>query len=178
MRSKLKFHDGFSCAKVLHLTCVAGAGGARVALVWSTMDRLEKHVKRLRTALHVAVSALAVAAIGIPATPTAHAEAATATFSVTSTWQTGFIARFAITNLSAVPMADWKIEFDLPPGESVWHTWNSSVAQYGTHYVLTPANWNRVIAPGGSATGGLRGILSGTYTPPLNCVLNGQVLCT
>ncbi len=43
---------------------------------------------------------------------------------------------------------------------------------------LTPANWNRVIAPGGSATGGLRGVLTGSYSPPANCVLNRQYLCT
>jgi len=83
------------------------------------------------------------------------AAAATATLSVTSTWQTGFIAHFTITNSSTVPLTDWKLEFDLPVGESVSHTWNSTLAQSGTHYVLTPANWNRIIAPGGSATGGL-----------------------
>jgi hypothetical protein len=77
-----------------------------------------------------------------------------------------------------VQMTDWRLEFDLPAGESVSHTWNSSFTQTGTHVVLTPANWNRMIAPGGSATGGFRGVLSGTYSPPVNCVLNGQYLCS
>ena len=83
-------------------------------------------------------------------------------------------------------MTDWRLEFDLPAGESVSHTWSSNLGrygrahlgQYGTHYVLTGANWNRIIAPGGSATGGLRGVLTGFYTPPSNCVLNGQYPCT
>lgn len=97
---------------------------------------------------------------------------------MSSTWQTGFIGHFTITNPSAVPLSDWKLEFDLPMGESVSHTWSSNITRYGTHYVLTPANWNRIIAPGGTATGGLRGVLSGSYTPPSNCVLNGQFLCT
>jgi len=110
--------------------------------------------------------------------PVAHAAAATATLSVEHSWQTGFIAHFTITNPSAVPLNDWKLEFDLPVGESVSHTWNSTLAQSGTHYVLTPANWNRVIAPGGSATGGLRGVLTGSYSPPSNCVFNGQYRCT
>jgi cellulase/cellobiase CelA1 len=118
------------------------------------------------------------AVLGLAITPVAHAAAATATLSVSSTWQTGFIARFAITNSSAVPLNDWKLEFDLPSGESVSHTWNSTLVQSGTHYVLTPANWNRIIAPGGSATGGLRGVLTGSYSPPSNCVLNGQYRCT
>jgi len=142
------------------------------------MTGLNRYATRCRTALQVTVSALIVVMLGLAITPVAHAAAATATLSVTSTWQTGFIARFTITNLSTVPLTDWKLEFDLPVGESVLHTWNSKIAQSGTHYVLTPANWNRIIAPGGSATGGLRGVLTGSYSPPSNCVLNGQYLCT
>jgi cellulase/cellobiase CelA1 len=142
------------------------------------MARLNNRVKRWRTALHVAVSALMVAALGLAVTPAAHAAAAAATFSVEHTWQTGFIARFTITNASMAPLSDWKLEFDMPAGQSVVHTWNSTVTQSGTHFVLAPANWNRVIAPGGSATGGLRGVLSGSYSPPANCVLNGQYPCT
>lgn len=144
----------------------------------AAMARLDRYVKRWRAALSVAPSALVLSVLGLPGAPVAHAAAVTATLSVTSTWQTGFIARFTITNLSTVPLSDWKLEFDLPMGESVQHTWSSSLAQSGTHYVLGPANWNRTIAPGGSATGGMRGVLSGSYTPPLNCVLNGQYPCS
>ncbi|WP_156689396.1 cellulose-binding domain-containing protein [Mycobacterium sp. Marseille-P9652] len=142
------------------------------------MAGLNTFVTRWRAALHVSVSALMVALLGPTVAPAAHAAAAAATLSVTSTWQTGFIANFTVTNYSMAPMSDWKLEFDMPVGQSVLHTWNSSVAQYGTHFVLTPANWNRMIAPGGSATGGMRGVLSGTYSPPQNCVLNGQYPCT
>jgi cellulase/cellobiase CelA1 len=130
-----------------------------------------------RTALHATVSALIVAILALAIIPVAHAAAATATLRVEHTLQTGFIARFAITNLSTAPLTDWRIDFDLPVGESVSHTWNSTIAQSGTHYVLTPANWNRIIAPGGSATGGFRGVLTGSYSPPSNCVLNGQYPC-
>jgi cellulase/cellobiase CelA1 len=142
------------------------------------MGGLGKYVKRCRTALHVTASALMVGVLGLAVTPVAHAAAATATLSVEHTWQTGFIANFSVTNLSMAQMTDWRLEFDLPPGESVLHTWNSSFTQTGTHVVLTPANWNRTIAPAGSATGGFRGMLSGTYSPPVNCVLNGQYRCT
>lgn len=135
-------------------------------------------VKRWRTALHLSVSVLIAAILGFGITPVAHAAAPIAALSVTSTWQTGFIAHFTITNPSAVPLTDWRLEFDLPVGESVSHTWNSTLTQSGTHYVLTPANWNRIIAPGGSATGGLRGVLNGSYLPPSNCVLNRQYPCT
>lgn len=133
---------------------------------------------RWRVALQVLVALSIVVTSGLTITPVANATAAAARLSVSSTWQTGFIAHFTIVNASIAPMTDWRLEFDLPAGESVLHTWSSTLVQYGTHYVLTPANWNRVIAPGGSATGGLRGVLTGVYTPPANCVLNGQYLCT
>lgn len=119
-----------------------------------------------------------VAILGLAVAPVAHAAAATATLSVEHTWQTGFIARFTITNASMTQLSDWRLEFDLPAGESVVHTWNSTFAQSGTHVVITPANFNRTIAPGGSATGGMRGVLTGAYSPPTNCLLNGQYLCT
>ncbi|MGV0771504.1 cellulose-binding domain-containing protein [Mycobacterium syngnathidarum] len=142
------------------------------------MARPDNRVKRWSTALHVALTAMMLAVSGWSTIPVAHAAAAAARLSVTSTWQTGFIARFTIVNASAVPMTDWRLEFDLPPGESVSHTWSSTLTRYGTHYVLGPANWNRIIAPGGSTTGGMRGVLSGVYAPPTNCVLNGQYPCT
>ncbi|MGV0626280.1 cellulose-binding domain-containing protein [Mycolicibacter minnesotensis] len=118
-----------------------------------------------------------VGALGLPLTPVAHAAAASATLSITSTWQTGFIARFTVTNFSAAPMADWRIEFDMPMTEGISHAWSSTVGRSGTHYVLGPANWNRIIAPGGTATGGFRGVLNGPYTPPVNCVLNREHRC-
>ncbi|WP_077081520.1 cellulose-binding domain-containing protein [Mycobacterium numidiamassiliense] len=142
------------------------------------MAGLNYHVRHWRTALHVTVSASIVAILGLAITPVVHAAAAAATLSVEHTWQTGFIANFAITNASMTQLSDWRLEFDLPAGEGISHTWNSTFAQSGTHFVITPANWNRVIPPGGSATGGMRGVLTGSYSPPSNCVLNGQVPCT
>lgn len=142
------------------------------------MAGLKKHVKRWRTALHITVSVLMLVIPGLTAPAAQAAAAAAATLQVEHTWQTGFIANYTVTNTSMAPLSDWKIEFDMPAGQSVLHAWNSTVTQSGTHYVLTPANWNRVIAPGGSATGGFRGVLSGTYSPPSNCVLNGQYLCS
>jgi cellulase/cellobiase CelA1 len=138
------------------------------------MAGLNNYVKRGSTALHVTVSALIVAILGLGIAPVAHAAAATATLSVQHAWQTGFIANFTVTNASMTQLSDWRLEFDLPVGEGVSHTWNSTLAQSGTHYVLTPANWNRTIAPGGSATGGMRGVLTGSYSPPSNCRINGQ----
>jgi hypothetical protein len=134
--------------------------------------------KLWRTALHVTLSALIVAILGLGITPVARAAAAMATLSVSHAWQTGFIASFTVTNSSMMQLNDWRIDFDMPTGQSVSHAWNSTVTQSGTHFVITPANWNRSLMPGGSATGGFRGVLIGAYSPPVNCVLNGQYPCT
>ncbi len=142
------------------------------------MGGLGTYVPRRRTALHVVVSIAIVAAIGLAGTPAADAAAAGATLSVSHSWQNGFIAHFAVTNSSTAPLNDWKLEFDMPAGQSISHMWNGTFAQYGTHWVVSPANWNRTIAPGASATGGFRGVLTGPYSPPLNCQLNRQYLCT
>ncbi|MEE6177874.1 cellulose-binding domain-containing protein [Mycobacterium sp. 050134] len=141
------------------------------------MTRQGRYVKRWRTTLHAATSALIAATLGLAIPPVAQAAAVSATLSVSSTWQTGFIAHFTVTNSSMAQLSDWRIDFDMPAGQSVLHTWNSTITQSGTHFVLTPANWNRMIPPGGSATGGFRGVLSGTYSPPTNCLINGQY-CT
>jgi cellulase/cellobiase CelA1 len=138
------------------------------------MPGLNRYEKCWRTALHVTMSALVAAILGLGITPVAHAAAIMATLSVEHTWQTGFIARFTITNASMTQLSDWRLEFDLPVGEGLSHTWNSTFVQSGTHFVITPANWNRSIAPGGSATGGMRGVLTGSYSPPVNCRINGQ----
>jgi cellulase/cellobiase CelA1 len=142
------------------------------------MRGLKDSVKRCRTALHVTVTASTVAILGLATSPAAHAAAANATLVVEHTWQTGFIAHFTVTNPNMAPMADWRIDFDMPAGQSVLHAWNSTVTQSGTHFVITPANWDREIGPGGTATGGFRGALIGTYSPPVNCVVNGQYSCS
>lgn len=175
--SKPRFRDGLDRAKVWQLTCGDRSGFANGALMLIAMAGLDSPVKRWRTALHVVVSAFAAVILALASTSVAHAAAAGARLVVQHTWQDGFIARWVITNYSTVPMTDWKLEFDMPMGQSISRVWSSTFTQYGTHYVITPT-WNRVIPPGGSANGGIRGVLSGTYTPPSNCVLNGQVYCS
>ncbi len=146
--------------------------------MFAAVTGLGSCVKRWSAALYVTLAAVMAVISGLVVVPVAHGAAAAARLTVSSTWQTGFIGHFTIVNVSAVPMTDWRLEFDLPPGESISHTWSSTFTRYGTHYVLTPANWNRIIAPGGTAQGGMRGVLSGFYSPPANCVLNGQYPCT
>jgi len=104
-------------SKVLQLTRGARTDIARSALALAAMTGLDNYVKHWRAVLHVAVSALMVAILGLAITPVAHAAAAAATLSVEHTWQTVFIANFTVTNARMVPLSDWKLEFDMPVGQ-------------------------------------------------------------
>ncbi|MCV7197914.1 cellulose-binding domain-containing protein [Mycobacterium angelicum] len=137
------------------------------------MSGLRRYEKLWRPGLHVALSAFIVAILALGSAPVANAAAISATLSVQSQWQTGFIARGAVTNLTMAPLSGWKLEFDLPANESVLHPWNSTVTQSGTHWTLGPANFNYTIPPGGSVSLGFRGALIGNYSPPVNCRING-----
>ena len=132
------------------------------------MTGLNSYEKRWRTALHVTLSAFIAAILGLGITPVAHAAAVTATLTV----EHNVADRFH-RQLHRSPTRAWD---SYPTGGSnstcrwekvLSHTWNSTFAQSGTHFVITPANWNRTIPPGGSATGGMRGVLSGSYSPPV-----------
>lgn len=98
---------------MLQRTRGARAGITCPALAWVAMAGLNHYVKSWRTVLHAMVSAFMVAILGLAVAPAAHAAAPAARLSVTSTWQTGFIARFTVLNPTAAPLADWKLEFDM-----------------------------------------------------------------
>ncbi|WP_373138703.1 cellulose binding domain-containing protein [Mycobacterium marinum] len=127
-----------------------------------------------RPALHAVVAAFVLVCSAFLAAPTAHAAAITATLAVTSQWDTGFVANYRIANPGATELADWKLEFDLPAEESVTNSWSSKLAQSGTHYVLTPEEYNRTIAPEHSISIGFQATLDGDFSAPQNCVLNGE----
>ncbi|CAM4173160.1 Chitinase 63 precursor [Mycobacterium basiliense] len=97
-----------------------------------------------------------------------------ATWTVTSLWNTGFVANYKITNSAATQLTDWTVEFDLPADESVTTVWGGELDQSGKHYVLTPEDYNHTVAPGGSISVGFQAALTGAYTAPVNCVINGE----
>src|ERR1700722_13876736 len=132
------------------------------------MWRLHRFQRLRRPALHITLSAIMIAICVVAVTPAAHAAAVMATLTVTSQWNNGFVANYNIVNSGAGPLADWKLEFDLPASESITNAWNGKLAQSGTHYVLTPQDYNNTIAPGNSVTVGFQAALNGAYAPPAN----------
>src|SRR5205807_344141 len=124
---------------------------------------------RLRT-----LPLVATLVAGFAAPSVAQASGLTATFSKSSDWGSGFVADYTIKNGGTAAANGWRLEFDLPLGETIVNAWNGQLSSLGGHYVVTNADWNGVIAPGSSVDMGFQGAYSGAFTTPQNCLINGQ----
>ncbi|WP_433611087.1 cellulose binding domain-containing protein [Dactylosporangium sp. CA-139114] len=124
-------------------------------------------MRRLRIGVIAAV--LATAAATVISQAPAFAAAATATFTKTSTWGTGYEAKYTITNGTGSTINGWTVAFDLPSGTSISSSWDSNRTGSTGHIVVTNS-WNGTIAPGGTASFGF--VASGSGDPA-NCTLNG-----
>ena len=126
-------------------------------------------VSSRRTILGVVIAA---AALVVPAA--AQADGLTATFSKSSDWGSGFVGGYTITNTGSSTVNGWRLEFDLPLGDTVVNYWSGQLTALGGHYVVTNAAWNGSIAPGSSAAFGFQASYSGSFAAPQNCLINGQ----
>jgi chitodextrinase len=106
--------------------------------------------------------------------PPPPAGALTATFTKTSDWGNGFVAEYAIRNGGTSTVTGWKLEFDLPAGETITSAWSGKLSSSGSHYVLTDEDWTRTIAPGATVKVGFQGAYTGTFAAPTGCTINGQ----
>lgn len=102
--------------------------------------------------------------------PAAAAGGASAAFSKTSDWGSGYQAQYRITNGGTSTLTSWKVEFDLPSGSSVGSYWDALLTKNASHYTFTNRDYNGTLAPGASAVFGWVAAGSGT---PANCLLNG-----
>jgi len=112
-------------------------------------------------------------ALALPAG--AQADGLTASFAKTSDWGSGFVGSYTIRNGGSTTVNGWRIDFDLPPGESITSAWSGNLSSAGNHYVLTDAPWTHAVAPGSSVTVGFQGAYSGGFVLPANCAINGQL---
>jgi hypothetical protein len=117
----------------------------------------------------VAAATVTVGAAMFVARP-ALAASATATFSRTSSWDTGYEAKYTITNGTATTTNGWRVEFDLPAGSSMGTFWEADITGTTGHIVAVSRSYNGTLAPGASTAFGF--IVSGTGNPT-NCTLNG-----
>jgi chitinase len=122
----------------------------------------------VRNALRVA----AVLTVGVALLPISQAFAAngaSATFTKSSDWGSGYEGKYTITNGSTSALT-WRVEFDLPAGSTISSFWDSQVVKSGDHVTAT-GTWNATLAAGQAASFGWIGAPGGVT--PANCRLNG-----
>ncbi|WP_236239927.1 glycoside hydrolase family 18 chitinase [Streptomyces sp. CC228A] len=117
------------------------------------------------TALLLPLAAL----VGL-ATPAQAATSATATYTKTQDWGSGFEGKWTVTNTGTATLNSWTVEWDFPSGTSVTSAWDADVTSSGTHWTAKNKSWNGTLAPGASVSFGFNGTGSGS---PSGCTLNG-----
>ncbi|WP_371555267.1 glycoside hydrolase family 18 chitinase [Streptomyces longwoodensis] len=98
------------------------------------------------------------------------ASTATATFTKTSDWGTGFGGQWTVKNTGTSSISSWTVEWDFPSGTKVTSAWDATVTNSGDHWTAKNVGWNGAIAPGASVSFGFNGSGPGS---PANCKLNG-----
>lgn len=125
---------------------------------------------RLRAAAGFTSLLLPLAALVGLASPAQAATSATATYTKSSDWGTGFSAGWTVKNTGTTSISSWSVQWDYPTGTSVTSAWDATVTNSGTHWTAVNKSYNGTLAPGASVTFGFNGAGSGS---PTNCTLNG-----
>ena len=127
-----------------------------------------RRLRPLRVALIAAGLAAAVVTATVVAAPAA--SAATAAFVRTSSWSTGYEAKFTVTNNTSSTISSWSVQFDLPSGSAVSSSWDAAVTRSGQHYTANNQSYNGTLGAGASTSFGF--VVAGTGEPT-NCTVNG-----
>ncbi|MCC5479109.1 glycoside hydrolase family 18 chitinase [Streptomyces barringtoniae] len=126
---------------------------------------------RHRAAAGFATLLLPLAGLVGLAGPAQAATNATASFTKTSDWGTGFGGQWTIKNTGTTSISSWTVEWDFPSGTSVTSAWDADVTSSGTHWTAKNKSYDGTIAPGASVSFGFNGAGPGS---PSNCRLNGD----
>jgi chitinase len=125
--------------------------------------------RRITTAIGLALAIV----VPVLAAPVAQAAPATATFTKTSDWGTGWEGRYVINNGTTSAINGWRIEIDVPAGVVITSAWDTAMTRNNNHYTFTNLSWNATIPAGGSTSFGFNGTRTVAFTAPSNCTLNG-----
>ncbi|MFI5974205.1 glycosyl hydrolase family 18 protein [Streptomyces sp. NPDC051452] len=126
---------------------------------------------RHRAAAGFATLLLPLAGLVGLASPAQAAANATAGFTKTSDWGTGFGGQWTIKNTGSSSISSWTVEWDFPSGTSVSSAWDADVTSSGNHWTAKNKSYNGTLAPGASVSFGFNGAGPGS---PSNCKLNGD----
>ncbi|MGQ5263975.1 GH12 family glycosyl hydrolase domain-containing protein [Micromonospora sp. ZYX-F-536] len=90
-----------------------------------------------------------------------------------NSWNNGFTADVQITNTGSSALNGWTLTYNLPSGQQVTNAWNATVTQSGSAVTARNTGHNGSVPPGGTASFGYQGTLSGSYSSPTSFSLNG-----
>ncbi|NLU80077.1 glycosyl hydrolase family 5 [Micromonospora sp. HNM0581] len=90
-----------------------------------------------------------------------------------NSWNGGFTADVQITNTGSSTINGWTLAYTLPSGQRITNSWNATVSQSGQTVTARNVGHNGTISPGGTASLGYQGTLSGSYSNPTAFTLNG-----
>ena len=91
--------------------------------------------------------------------------ACTATYSVTSQWNTGFTGQVTIA-CSGASLSSWKANWTFGAGQQITQAWNATCSQSGTAVTCTNAPYNGSVPDGGSVSFGFNASWSGSNPAP------------
>ncbi|WP_320065034.1 GH12 family glycosyl hydrolase domain-containing protein [Micromonospora sp. RTGN7] len=94
-----------------------------------------------------------------------------------NSWNNGFTADVQVTNTGSSTINGWTLAYTLPAGQQITGSWNATVTQSGSAVTARNIGHNGTLAPGGTASFGYQGTLSGAYSSPSSFTLNGAT-CT
>ncbi|WP_234363746.1 glycosyl hydrolase family 18 protein [Streptomyces sp. WAC04657] len=125
---------------------------------------------RHRAAAGLTALVLPLAAMVGLATPAEAATSATATYTKTQDWGSGFGANWTIKNTGTTTLTSWTVEWDYPAGTKVTSAWDATVTNSANHWTAKNLGWNGTLAPGASISFGFNGSGGGA---PTGCKING-----
>ena len=93
-----------------------------------------------------------------------------ATYAISSSWDTGFTANVTVTNTGTAATQSWKVTWTFGGNQQVTNMWNATSSQSGASETAVNMPYNNVIAAGGNVTFGFQATYSGTNAvPTLTC---------
>ncbi|WP_406450386.1 cellulose binding domain-containing protein [Streptomyces sp. NBC_00876] len=123
-------------------------------------------------AIGAVVAAAVIGGTVFALTGTAQAAAVGAAYTRTSGWTGGYTGQYVVTNDTDAARSGWTLEFDLPAGTKLSSLWNGEHTVSGSHVTVTPAAWDKELAPGRSVTIGFVTSSDGTAADPTGCLID------
>ncbi|MCZ7424780.1 cellulose binding domain-containing protein [Micromonospora sp. WMMA1949] len=139
----------------------------------STPLRTLYYVRARDAAGNVSIASNTVAAPTTSTPPPPPPSTCRVTYRNQSEWPGGFVAAVTVQNTGTAPVDGWIVTFGFPGDQQVTNAWNATVGQTGATVTARNVDWNRVIAPDGSATFGFQGRWGASDAPPTAFSLNG-----